>query len=184
MKTSYYEFYKGMAILLLCENFQTFPLEKWTNVRSEVAIKSAIEAFNTSYSLNPTGDNAINNKLALARAYRIDGNKVSSVQAANDALALSSDYVFYAELMQLIYKTVRHIIVIRTANDMQPLPRLDFLDPKYNNPSSNDPIPVLKMEEAHLILAEAALSNGNLADAKTSMINALNLVASREPEHL
>jgi len=180
-KTTAY-FYKGMAILMLCENFQTFPLEEnGQMIRSEVAIKSAIDAFNTSYSLNPTGDNAINIKLALARAYRLDGNKTSSVQAANDALALSSDYVFYAEYDAInLTNSTTNYIVIRSAGDMQPLPRLDFLDPKYNSSSANDPIPVLKMEEAHLILAEAALSNGNLADAKASMINALNLVASRE----
>jgi hypothetical protein len=175
-------FYKGMAILMLCENFQAFPLEEnGQMIRSEVAIKSAIEAFNKSYNLNPTGDNAINNKLALGRAYRIDGNKTSSVQAANDALALGSDYVFYANFDAInLQSNITGFLVLRTQQDMQPLPRLDFLDPKFNSSNGDDPIPVLKMEEAHLILAEAALSNGNLVDTKASMINALNLVAQRE----
>lgn len=176
------KFYKGMAIMLLCENFQAFPLEEnGQMIRSEVAIKIAIDAFNQSLALNSAGDHAINVKLALARAYRIDGNKAASVQAANDALAMSNDYVFYANYdpVNLPNRTTL-FIVTRPQQDMQPLPRLDFLDPKYSAVDGSDPIPVLKTEEAYLILAEAALSNGSVNDAKTAMINAANLVASRQ----
>ncbi len=176
------KFYKGMAILLLCENFQAFPLEEGGQmIRSEVAIKTAIDAFNQSLTLHSAGDHAINVKLALARAYRLDGNKTASVQAANDAITMSADYVFYANYdpVNLPNRTTL-FIVTRSQQDMQPLPRLDFLDPKYSAVDGSDPIPVLKTEEAYLILAEAALSNGSINEAKTAMINAVNLVASRQ----
>lgn len=174
-------FYKGMAIIMLCENFQAFPLEEnGQMIRSEIAIKSAIEALNSSFNLNPIGDHALNVKLALARAYRIDGNKAASLQAANDALAMSPDYVFYAVYDAInLQNLTTGFLVIRPQQDMQPLPRLDYLDPKYPTVNGDDPIPVLKMEEAHLIIAEAALSNGSINEAKTAMIDAINLVASR-----
>ncbi len=171
-------FYKGMAILLLCENFQAFPLqENGQMIRSETAIKNAIEAFNHSLAL---GGNASNIKLALARAYRIDGNKTAAVQAANDALAINPNYIFYANYDPInLSNRTTGFLVVRPQQDMQPLPRLDYLDPKYPTVNGSDPIPVLKTEEAYLILAEAALSNGSINEAKTAMINAVNLVASR-----
>ena len=58
----------------------------------------------------------------------------------------------------------------RPQNDLQPLPRLDFLDPKFSNtaePNANDDqeadIAYVKGEEAFLILAEAQLADGDLA---------------------
>ena len=63
----------------------------------------------------------------------------------------------------------------------QPLPRLDFLDPKYYQLTSTDqtPITVAKAEENYLILAEAAVAEGNLGSAKTQLGNLLQLVNSR-----
>ncbi|MCK9280754.1 MAG: hypothetical protein M0P71_09040 [Melioribacteraceae bacterium] len=174
-------FYKGMAILLLCENFQAFPLEENGNmIKAEVAIKTAIEQFNKSYQLDGSGTNGINNKLALARAYRQDGNKASSIQAANEALGLSGNYVYNAEYDPInLANRMNLFTVVRNQNDMQPLPRLDFLDPKFANRDGSDPIPVLKSEEAYLILAEAALSNGDLEGTKTQLRNLIQLVKTR-----
>lgn len=63
----------------------------------------------------------------------------------------------------------------------QPLPRLDFLDPKYYQLTSTDqtPITVAKAEENYLILAEAAVAEGNLGSAKTQLGNLLQLVKAR-----
>ena len=63
----------------------------------------------------------------------------------------------------------------------QPLPRLAFLDPKYYQLTSTDqtPITVAKAEENYLILAEAAVAEGNLGSAKTQLGNLLQLVNSR-----
>jgi hypothetical protein len=63
----------------------------------------------------------------------------------------------------------------------QPLPRLDFLDPKYFQMNSTDqcPITIAKAEEDYLILAEAAVAANNLTDAKQQLTNLLRLVLSR-----
>lgn len=172
-------FYRGMALLLLAENFTAFPVtEGGTMVPAADALNLAIDALNTAYNLNPVDENALNCKLALARAYRLKGDKTSAETAANDALALSTDYVFYAQFDAIeLENEINIFAVIRGQNDLQPLPRLDFIDPKYVN--MDDPAATLKMEETHLILAEVHLVNGNLAGAQTEMKNAVALANSR-----
>lgn len=174
-------FYKGMAILLLCENFQAFPLEEnGKMIESKDAFNIALSEFNKSYVLNSTGTHAIDIKLALARAYRLSKKKDSAVLAANEALGLSNNYVFSAEYDPInLTNRMNLFTVVRNQNDMQPLPRLDFLDPKFANRDGSDPIPVLKSEEAYLILAEAALSNGDLGGTKTHLRDLIQLVKTR-----
>jgi hypothetical protein len=60
---------------------------------------------------------------------------------------------------------------------MQPLPRLDFLDPKYLE--RDDDIPVAKAEEMHLILAEIALAASQYSTAKGHLGDAIRLAKSR-----
>ena len=63
----------------------------------------------------------------------------------------------------------------------QPLPRLDFLDPKYFQLSATEqrPINIAKAEENYLILAEACLAAMDEAGAKDYMRQLLVLVQSR-----
>jgi hypothetical protein len=61
---------------------------------------------------------------------------------------------------------------------MQPLPRLDFLDPKYTE--EDTPIPVASAEEMRLILAEVALANGSPSTAKAHMRQVVDLAAARD----
>lgn len=174
-------FYKGVCLLLLCENYPAFPVtEGGPLVNSDTALEEAIAELNESYTMLNTGDNAIASKAALARAYRLQGNKTSAVAAANDALALSSDFLITCEYDDAYLPNyVNTFTVVRNVTyDMQPLPRLDFLDPKYTQTTS--PISLLKAEEAYLILAEAAISDDNESAAKTNMINVINLAATRE----
>jgi hypothetical protein len=68
-----------------------------------------------------------------------------------------------------------------TFDDLQPLPRLDFLDPKYNdqNAAKDFNTPLLKIEEAHLIKCEAAIADNQLEVAKGIMNDIIGLVATR-----
>lgn len=181
-------FFRGLSIILLCENFQAFPLaENGGMVKAEDAIKKAIEDLKTSAQLQPGGDNGIQVSYALARAYRIAKDKANAVTAANAALAQSNNYVFNATFDPVYdpsknynnQNLINYFTVTRPQNDMQPLPRLDFLDPKYPSMLSDDPMPVLKAEEMYLILAEAAVVDGNLSEAKAKMTDAINLAVSR-----
>jgi hypothetical protein len=68
-------------------------------------------------------------------------------------------------------------LVQRALQEMQPLPRLDFLDPKYTTQESG--IPIAKAEEMHLILAEADMAAGDWAGARESIALAIEAAHSR-----
>ena len=73
-----------------------------------------------------------------------------------------------------------------TFDDLQPLPTLDFLDPKYSflSTSQDAPVHYLKAEEAYLILAEAALADNNITAARTNLNNLLDLIDTREVRNI
>ncbi|HEY4612848.1 MAG TPA: hypothetical protein VII11_07695 [Bacteroidota bacterium] len=173
-------FYRGMALLLLAERFTNFPLtEKGDPVTAAAALQEAVSSLNTAFGLTTANAMITNIRLAKARAYRLLGDKTNAATEANAALAISggATYVFSAPFEQSNQATVHQAMVSRTSNDIQPNPRLDFLDPKYTTTATS--VPVLKAEEAHLILAEIALSNNDLAAAKTSMKNAITVARGR-----
>ncbi|MFH0988415.1 MAG: hypothetical protein V1799_00170 [bacterium] len=172
-------FMKGMALVLLAESFTNFPIEEkkpWVSAAD--ANQKGIDALNTAWLLTANTAMKSNIKLALARAYRIAKDKAKAAQAAQDALALGATYVYYAQFDQInVTSALYTALVGRSTNDIQPLPRLDFLDPKFSTQTTS--MPVLKTEEAHLILAEAAIANGDLAGARKSMADAVTLARSR-----
>jgi hypothetical protein len=186
-------FYKGMALLLLGENYSKFPVvENGPAVSGNEAIALAVTEFNTALPLIGPASAATqamraNCYLGLARAYRMLGNKASALGAANSALGVAASgtftggatYVFNAaeDAANGPTSTLLAALVTRASNDIQPNPRLDFLDPKLT--LNTQPMPVMKAEEAHLILAEIALANGDLPGARTSMTNAVTLALSR-----
>jgi hypothetical protein len=75
-------------------------------------------------------------------------------------------------------------VLTSSVNNFQPLPRLDFLDPKYPNRGTTiqSPIAFLKAEEAHMIIAEAALQANDIAGAKDRLKQLVALVQSRATE--
>jgi tetratricopeptide (TPR) repeat protein len=176
-------FYLGYAYLLAAENMTSLPAEpegvpQGPAVHFDLAISAFTQA--NSIAADPSYD------LALARAHYGAGNKQQAVQFANAAISSGpADYVRYIEfdgIALLTSSTIQNAVYDRqTFNDLQPLPRLDFLDPKYGDlPGIQEsPIPMLKMEEAHLIIAEAHLSDNNLNLAKEKMQDIIGLVDSR-----
>ncbi|MDX2129254.1 MAG: tetratricopeptide repeat protein [Chloroherpetonaceae bacterium] len=173
-------FYKGMALLFLAENFSNFPIQELgLPVTSAVALDSAVAQFNQSRALS-TGFATLS-RLAAARALRLRGNRAAAISEANAALAASnfSTATLQALYTEAILDNENNFFFFRsTANQTQPLPRLDFLDPK-NTTQRGSTITMLKGEEAHLILAEAAISQGNLAEAREQMKRAITLAKSR-----
>jgi hypothetical protein len=173
-------FYHGTAYLLLAENFWAFPVkENGSAITAANAIKIAIDDFKKALTL--TTDNTVitNCTYALARTYRLNGDKTNAEIQAKAALALNPDYLFQAEYDPTsLSNYVDAFVVTRGNNDYQPLPRLDFLDPKYTG--DGDPIAFLKAEEPNLILAEVAVANGDLTTAKTYMKTAVSVAKARE----
>lgn len=173
-------FHRGLALIILGENFTNFPIvEKGPAVTAREALQEAVRSLNTAYNLTTQASMRVSCKLALARAYRMLGDKANAANEANAALALTggTNHVHYALFEATNVANVYSALRGRTTNDIQPNPKLDFLDPKYTTNSTS--VPVLKSEEAHLILAEVALANNDLAGAKTAMKNAITLARSR-----
>ncbi|HEU5290337.1 MAG TPA: hypothetical protein VFU05_06820 [Cyclobacteriaceae bacterium] len=179
-------FFKGWAALLAGEIFVGMPLTPGGVVATPAQnLDAAIADFQEAESLN--GAN-VGYKLALARAYYAKGDKVNAVLKANEAIALSTNFtrpIRYDVITAATNNTMQDALYDRgTFDDLQPLPRLDFLDPKYygRNATVESQIPLLKIEEAHLINAEADLSNNLLAAAQTKMKALRALVATRATE--
>lgn len=72
-----------------------------------------------------------------------------------------------------------------TNNEFAPLPRLDFLDPKYYNTGTiavdQKPVSYIKSEEAYLIIAEVQASQNDLGAAQTTLKNLLTDVVAKRP---
>ena len=124
-------------------------------------------------------DRAFVHTLAARAAHRL-GNRQLAVTHATQALSLKGD------LLRQVYFDSKNGVLNRAQEAIwsdwfQPLPRLDFLDPKYYQMSSSDqcPITLAKAEENYLILAEAALANGDVNGAKSQLSALLTLVKSR-----
>lgn len=116
--------YKGMALLMLAENFSRFPLtELGQPVTASVAIDSAIAEFNAVRTLAPAREQQM--RIALARAFRLKGDKAqarANAQAVN--LTTASSSILFASFTEgILDNDVNAFVFLRASEDMQPLPR-------------------------------------------------------------
>ena len=166
-------YYRGMAYLTMGEVFSYVPHEEdGAPQPHETALTKAVSDLQAGMGFGPQA------AAALARAHRLLGDAGAATAAANSVLSAQANFLFapaYDE--QTLNNTPVAFLVLRALQEMQPLPRLDFLDPKYTQRGS--PIPIAKAEEMHLILAEAALAADNMGQARTHLMDAVNLAQSR-----
>lgn len=179
-------FLRGMANLFAGENFVALPASANGKIVSwQVLLQSAIADFTKARSISTDVAAKQSYTLALARAYYRLGDKANAVTEATALLAANPTFIRDA-----VFDPVNgpnndmQTVLTSSVNNFQPLPRLDFLDPKYPNRGAKiqSPIAILKAEEAHLILAEALLSDNNIAGAKDRLQQLLTLVQSRPTE--
>lgn len=177
-----YHFFEGMSYLYAAMYFSGLPQEELGPVLdSEQNYQEAITSFDAAIAANPQPEYY----LARARANYYLGNKSEAVSAANEALALDPTFTREARYDAANGPTndMENALFGRaTFDDFQPLPTLDFLDPKYSRlTAAQDPsVHYLKAEEAHLILAEANITDGDLASAKSNLEDLVDLVETRE----
>ncbi|AXT62918.1 hypothetical protein D1816_22110 [Aquimarina sp. AD10] len=177
-----FNFFEGLSYLYAAMYFSALPQEDGgAPVSAADNYASAIASFDIAIAANPQAQY----HLAKARANYYLGNQAEAVASANAALALDDDFLNSIQFDELNNpdNTFEDALYERaTFDDLQPLPTLDFLDPKYSRIDANDdaPIHILKAEEAYLILAEAALADNNIAGARTNLTSLLTLIASRE----
>ena len=179
-------FFEAVANVVLGQAFVAAPLEASGPLAPpEDHLQAAVAALDQALALQPDADRRTGYLLLQARAHYALGERGAAVQAAQAALAADPDYVRYVVFdpgAGLAFNNDLEGALFDRASfdDLQPLPRLDFLDPKYALTGGADaPIPFVKAEEAHLILAEAALATSDLPGAQRQMKALLDLVDTR-----
>ena len=181
-----FNFYLGMSRLLAGMYFSALPQETLgVPVSSTDNLASAITSFQAAIALSAKPEY----HLARARANYYLGNKTEAVTAASNALNMSTSFTRFAKFDEKNNpdNTLEDALYERaTFDDFQPLPTLDFLDPKYSFVSNekDSPVHYLKAEEAYLILAEANLSDSNLPGAQTNLTDLLILIGTREVRNI
>lgn len=177
-----YHFFEGMAYLYAAMYFSALPQEELGElVSADQNYRDAITSFEAAITTNPRPEY----HLAKARAHYYLGEKAEAVAAANAALAMDSDFTREAryDAANGPTNTLQDAIYDRaTFDDLQPLPTLDFLDPKYSRLTASEDAPVhyLKAEEAYLILAEANITDGAIPAAQDNLEDLLALIDTRE----
>lgn len=179
-------FYRGMANLYAGENFVALPASAGGPIVTwQGLLNMAIADFTLARTKSTNAAAIQSYTLALARAYYRLGDKANAVKEATALLAANPTFVRNVVFDPLNGPAnAMQTVLTSSVNNFQPLPRLDFLDPKYPNrgPNVQSPIAVLKAEEAHLIIAEGLLSDNNVVAAKDRLKQLLTLVQSRPVE--
>lgn len=153
---------------------------------SEEHLQEAIKGLDEAIALHPAQETKQGYTLLKARAYYRLEDKENATKFAGEVLANKG------LLLQVKYDGVNGMsnsmqtyLFSSTNNEFAPLPRLDFLDPKYFHQTTvtadQKPIAIVKAEEAYLILAEAAIASGDLASAKLTLKNLLTEVVNLRP---
>jgi len=186
-----YRFYLGMSYLYAAMYFPALPqVAKGPAVPADQNYQSAIAEFDQALALN-SGETKYH--LAKARANYYTGNKAEAVASANAALAIDASFDNTVRFDEAAIAGIPDgtepdnrfedaLYERGTFDDLQPLPTLDFLDPKYSffTPEEDAPVHYLKAEEALLILAEANLSDGAVDAAQANLNALLDVIDMRE----
>ena len=177
-----FHFFLGLSRLYAAMYFSKLPDETLGVPKdSDTNYSSAITSFASAISINEKPEY----HLAHARAQYYLGKSAEAVTAAKAALALDADFLRSADFDEKEgpSNTMESALYERgTFDDFQPLPTLDFLDPKYSYLSADlDPsVHIFKAEEAPLILAESYHADNKLTDMKDSLNDLLSVIEDRE----
>jgi hypothetical protein len=179
-------YFRGVASLFAGESYVALPAVPNGEVVSwQTHLGSAITDFTQARTLSTDAVARNSYTLALARAYYRLGNKAKAVEEAQALLAANPTFIRNAAFDPVNGpNNGMQGVLTSSVNNFQPLPRLDFLDPKYPNRGATvqSPMAFLKSEEAHLIIAEGLLSDNNLTAAKERLKQLLTLVNARATE--
>lgn len=168
-------FYRGMAFLMQGENFVAVPIGPDVEPTPSAGLLALAEQdLAAARNLSPPADLDVALLAALARTHRALGDATEARSFAQQALAADDDFVW----MQDYGAGEIENPFPNDTRTFQPLPRLDFLDPKYV--ARDAPIPLAKAEEMHLIIAEVEMSEGDYPTAATE-IRAAILIAEGRP---
>lgn len=181
---SFMLFCKAYSMILAGENFVGLPQETLGKVVAwDETLESSIDYLDQAIDLTTDTDliNAYN--LLKARVYRSLGEIARAKEYAakligNTDLLLQVEYDGEND----ITNSFQYAIFTSSYNMFVPLPRLDFLDPKYYDEGTAEtdqkPISMVKAEEAYLIMAEVYIAEGNLSSARSVLADLIQDVVS------
>lgn len=172
---------KAFSFILGGEYFRGLPDAEGGEIKTwKEHMNTALTVLDSALEYADTDEDKAFVHTLKARTYYRLGDSVNASAEASASLELSSDF-----LKQAVFDGTNGVNnpVQEAIWDtwFQPLPRLDFLDPKYFQLSATEqrPVNLAKAEENWLILAEASLADQNEAQAKVYMRQLLDLVKSR-----
>lgn len=173
---------KGYASLLAGEYFVGLPMETGGEIVGwREHLQEAVTTFRKALELHPADTAKAAVYTYMARAYYRLGEKDSAVACARRSLDTDPTFVAKVRFDGVNGMTNWTQFYIYDPK-YQPLPRLDFLDPKYfrlNSSTEQRPIVTAKAEENYLIMAEACLADNKVEQAREMLRSLVSLVKSR-----
>lgn len=164
------------------------PTESLGQVRdSDALLQLAIDAFEAARNLTQDADLDLAARLGQARAYYRLGDRTNAQSAVQEVINANPllNYQVTFDGVNGLNNQFQFYLYDSSNDEFAPLPRLDFLDPKFyntGNPSlEQQPVSLFKAEEAYLILAEAQIAGGDLPAARTTLNNLLSEVVAQRP---
>ncbi len=183
---SYMNFCKAYALILSGENFVGLPdTTKGPVVEWKDLLENSLGYLDKAIDL--TSDESYRHAYTLlkARVYRDLGNADQAKTYAAEVID-DTDLLFEVEFdgENDVDNEMQYATFSSTQNMFAPLPRLDFLDPKYYDEGTSEtdqkPVAIAKAEEAFLILAEAYVAEGSISLARTTLTSLITgVVAGR-----
>lgn len=184
---SYMIFCRAYAHILSGEIFVTLPASsKGVAITSQQHLTKALEYLDQALAIEPDTNKKLAYTLLKARAYYNLGDAANAAKYAQEAAA-SNSLLFQVAFdgQNSVSNEMQNATFTALPNRFAPLPRLDFLDPKYfdNGTVATDQraIAIVKAEEARLILAEVQISASQLSDARTTLKTMLTGVVAARP---
>ena len=182
-------FYQAYAYILAAENYVGLPIEKVGEVKSPAQLfEAAITTLTEAHDLFSEVSDKEACLILISRCYYGLGDIDASIRYATQAISNP------LAIKQAQYGTEKgptnnfqNAIFSNSTNWFAPLPRLDFLDPKYfhqTTPAYHDekPIAIAKAEEAYLILAEAQVAQHDVQRAKETLLSLLKDCVDKRPQ--
>lgn len=181
-------FYLGVSHLFAGEYFVGLPEEAYgPALEPEAHFTKAIDAFDEVAILSNDMDLVQAANLAKARISFYQGD-LSTLRTRAESVINTAPALNY----QVQYDGIngpsngfQTFLYNSSQDEFAPLPRLDFLDPKYysEDGSGQDQksISLFKVEEAYLLLAEAELTEGDLPGTRTLLKDLLTDVIANRP---
>lgn len=168
-------FAHAFSYLLSGELFVALPGSSLgTVLTSTEHLQKALTLWDAAIAADTSATRKIAYTLLKARTYYDLGDATNASKFATEALAKKD------LLLQVAYDGLNSVnnemqtgTFVSLPNRFAPLPRLDFLDPKYFNAGlatqEQKSIAIAKGEEAYLILAEAQIAAQNLSAARQTL---------------